>query len=99
MDALIVDMRRFAVLLDVVGLPTLGHNYSKLADSLAEDSSEEKVEAARKWIANTFSYGGHGSIFDRYVPDPEFGSWDRVLTGEYEEVAQRLDSFASEQRF
>ncbi|XAS63251.1 hypothetical protein VUN84_13210 [Micrococcaceae bacterium Sec5.8] len=92
-DALMLDMRRFAGLLRLIKQAKIAQNYEDLALQLQSDSSARTVDNARKCFSMTFM-GTSGGLTDQYVY-AEDGSVDDALSGEYEELLKKLTDFAN----
>jgi hypothetical protein len=91
-NALTLDMLKFAGLLRLIWQPQLAQNYESLAMELRSDPSEQGVEETREWVRTTLK-GGSGSLGDRYVQKKD-GSPDVVLNREYRDLLQKLTDFA-----
>lgn len=92
-NALTLDMLKFAGLLRLISQPQLAQNYESLAVELRSDPSDQGVEDAREWVRTTLR-GGSGGLGDVYVQKKD-GSLDEVLDQEYQELLQRLTDFAN----
>lgn len=66
-NALTIDMLRFALLLRVIDLPNLAQNYESQTLKLRwSDPSSQDVEDAREWVRLTIK-GGAGGLGDMFV--------------------------------
>ena len=92
-NALTIDMLRFASSLILIGQPELAQNYEARAMYLRSNPVAEDVEETRAWVRLTLN-GGAGGLSDMYV-QREGGSVDRELNQEYCELLAKMTDFAN----
>lgn len=93
-NALTIDMLRFALLLRVIRLPELAKNYEDRALWLRWDNPRsEDIDESRAWVRLTLK-GGAGGLGDRYVHRRD-GSVDEPLNQEYWELLGKMTEFAN----
>jgi hypothetical protein len=94
LNALTLDMLKFAMLLRAIRQPELARNYESTALELRwSDPSDQNVEDVRAWVRLTLR-GGTGGLGDMYVQKKD-GTVDAALNQEYWNLLKRMTDFAS----